>query len=80
MKIAELSNKFKSYMKKSNDKTALKFIINNMEDYILPLNCETLNSLKKNPESKNKNNNVLIIVIHIESTQSCLQLSTRNRL
>ena len=51
--IVELSKQFKNYMKKSKVNAALKLLTNNMKDGILPLNIQTLNSLKeKHPESK----------------------------
>ena len=53
--------KMKNYLKKCNVNAVLKSLTNNMEDKMLPLNNETLNSLKeKHSESKNANNDVLL--------------------
>ena len=59
--IAELAKKCKNYMKKDHDNAALKLLTNNIKDGILPLNNETLNSLKeKHPKSENAKNDVLL--------------------
>ena len=58
---AELSKQFKNYMKKDNVNAALKLLTNNMKDGILPLNIQTLNSLKeKHPESKDGSIDILL--------------------
>ena len=59
--FAELSKQFKNYMKKGNVNVALKLLTNNMKDGILPLNIQTLNSLKeKHPESKDASIDILL--------------------
>ena len=57
--IAELSKQFKNYMKKGN--VTLKLLTNNMKDGIIPLNIQTLNSLKeKHPKSKDASIDILL--------------------
>ena len=51
-------------MKKGNVNAALKLLTNNMKDGILPLNIQTLNSLKeKHPESNDTSIDILLIDI-----------------
>ena len=48
-------------MKKGNANASLKLFTNNINNRILPLNNERLNSLKgKYPASNNANNNILL--------------------
>ena len=62
--IAELSKQLKNYMKKGNVNAALKLLTNNMKDGILPLNIQTLNSLKeKHPKSKDASIDILLTYI-----------------
>ena len=59
--IAELSKKFKRYMKRGNISAAVKLLTNNMHDGILPLTNEALNKLReKHSTSKNANNDVFL--------------------
>ena len=59
--IDELYKQFKNYMKKGNVNAALKLLTNSMKDGILPLNIQTLNSLKeKHPESKDASIDILL--------------------
>ena len=59
--IAELSQQFKSYMKKDNVNAALNQLTNNMKDRIISLYNEPLNSYKeKYVDSKNVNTDVLL--------------------
>ena len=60
-KIGEISQKFKKCMQKGNINGALKLLTNNMANGILPLNEETLNSLKqKHPKAKIASEEVLL--------------------
>ena len=59
--IAEISKKFTREMRKCNINSAIKFLVDNMQNGILPLNDQTLYHInQKHPHSKDADPEVLL--------------------